>query len=481
MTLHLLLLLLHSILILVLASSSAIDPAQELDWEAAQRRDRVERLPGQPKTPPLRQFSGYIPVSRDGRRALFYWLTESTARSPHSKPLVLWLNGGPGCSSLAYGAVEEIGPFRIKANATGLYSNPYAWNKGKQNAATSFFLANLLFLESPAGVGYSYSNTTTDTDAFGDTRTAEDAYSFLLKWFQRFPQYKSREFYILGESYAGHYVPQLAKLVHDGNKAASKTIINLKGFMVGNAVTDWYYDNLGIVDYYWTHALISDETYTTMKRHCKFTSVELSSECQRIMDYASNQEIGNVDLHSIYTPVCLEATWSSSTGRKSSRTAPHWNPTGFDPCTPSYAEKYFNRPDVQRALHANGTPNNVPHPWTPCNYGILENWHDKAFSVLPIYKELIKAGLRIWVYSGDEDAMVPVTGTRYWIRSLKLPIVNRWYPWYYMDQVAGWSQTYKGLTFATVRGAGHEVPVLQPDRSLSLLEHYLRGKPLPKR
>ncbi|XP_024518303.1 serine carboxypeptidase II-1 isoform X3 [Selaginella moellendorffii] len=302
----------------------------------------------------------------------------------------------------------------------------------------------------------------------------------------RFPQYKSREFYILGESYAGHYVPQLAKLVHDGNKAASKTIINLKGFMVGNAVTDWYYDNLGIVDYYWTHALISDETYTTMKRHCKFTSVELSSECQRIMDYASNQEIGNVDLHSIYTPVCLEATWSSSTGRKSSRTAPHWNPlwmgqTGFDPCTPSYAEKYFNRPDVQRALHANGTPNNVPHPWTPCNYGILENWHDKAFSVLPIYKELIKAGLRIWVYSGDEDAMVPVTGTRYWIRSLKLPIVNRWYPWYYMDQVAGWSQTYKGLTFATVRGAGHEVPVLQPDRSLSLLEHYLRGKPLPKR
>ncbi|XP_022012353.1 retinoid-inducible serine carboxypeptidase-like isoform X2 [Helianthus annuus] len=63
-------------------------------------------------------------------------------------------------------------------------------------------VANLLFLESPAGVGYSYTNTTSDLYTFGDARTAEDSYAFLVNWFERFPQYKHRDFYIARESYA---------------------------------------------------------------------------------------------------------------------------------------------------------------------------------------------------------------------------------------------------------------------------------------
>lgn len=59
---------------------------------------------------------------------------------------------------------------------------------------------------------------------------AEDAYVFLVKWFERFPQYKHREFYIAGESYAGHYVPQLSQIVHRKNNPA----INFKGFIVRN-------------------------------------------------------------------------------------------------------------------------------------------------------------------------------------------------------------------------------------------------------
>jgi serine carboxypeptidase-like clade 2 len=93
-------------------------------------------------------------------------------------------------------------------------------------------VANLLFLESPAGVGFSYSNTTSDLYTTGDQRTAEDSYIFLVNWFERFPQYKHREFYIVGESYAGHFVPQLSKLVHERNKGFKNPAINLKGFMV---------------------------------------------------------------------------------------------------------------------------------------------------------------------------------------------------------------------------------------------------------
>ena len=92
--------------------------------------------------------------------------------------------------------------------------------------------ANVLFLESPAGVGFSYSNRTSDYDTSGDRRTAEDNYKFLVHWLERFPEYKDRDFYISGESYAGHYVPQLAHTILYYNNKANKTIINLKGILV---------------------------------------------------------------------------------------------------------------------------------------------------------------------------------------------------------------------------------------------------------
>lgn len=93
-------------------------------------------------------------------------------------------------------------------------------------------MANVLFLESPAGVGFSYSNTTSDYSHSGDKSTAKDAYTFLINWLERFPQYKTRDFYITGESYAGHYVPQLAYTILLNNKLYNKTIINVKGISV---------------------------------------------------------------------------------------------------------------------------------------------------------------------------------------------------------------------------------------------------------
>ena len=95
-----------------------------------------------------------------------------------------------------------------------------------------FPAANVLFLESPAGVGFSYSNTTSDFEKGGDKKTASDSYVFLLNWLERFPEYKSRDFYISGESYAGHYVPQLARTILHHNKKANKTLVNLKGIIV---------------------------------------------------------------------------------------------------------------------------------------------------------------------------------------------------------------------------------------------------------
>lgn len=99
--------------------------------------------------------------------------------------------------------------------------------------------------------------------------------------------------------------------------------------------------------------------------------------------------------------------------------------------------------------------------------------------MLPIYQELIKAGLRIWMFSGDTDAVIPVTSTRYSINALKLPTVTQWHPWYDNGQVGGWTQVYEGLTFVTVRGAGHEVPLHEPRKAFTVFESFLEGKPMP--
>ncbi|KAI4382736.1 hypothetical protein MLD38_008660 [Melastoma candidum] len=429
-----------------------------------QEADRIVWLPGQPQNTNFSQFSGYITVNHQAGRALFYWLVEAPAfRSPESRPLVLWLNGGPGCSSVAYGAAEELGPFRIRPDGKTLYLNPYAWNN----------LANVLFLESPAGVGFSYTNTTSDLYTAGDNRTAEDAYAFLVDWLERFPQYKHRDFYIAGESYAGHYVPQLSRIVYERNKGIHNPIINFKGFLVGNAVTDDYHDYIGTFEYWWTHGLISDETYRRLRIACDLgSSQHPSSECMKQLDIADSEQ-GNIDPYSIFTPPCNSTAFL----RSNLRGHYPWMSRAYDPCTERYSTVYFNRPEVQKAIHANVTK--LSYPWKTCSDIVGTYWADSPLSMLPIYQELIAGGIKIWVFSGDTDAVVPVTATRYSIDALKLPTLVNWYAWYDNGKVGGWSQVYKGLTLVTVTGAGHEVPLHRPRQAYILFRSFLEGKPLP--
>ncbi|XP_042501941.1 serine carboxypeptidase-like 35 [Macadamia integrifolia] len=436
-----------------------------------QEADRVTDLPGQSPVK-FRHFAGYVNVRPKDHKALFYWFFEAE-EGVAEKPLVLWLNGGPGCSSVAYGAVQELGPFLIRNNQSDLILNKFSWNKA----------ANLLFVEAPVGVGFSYTNKTQDLETLGDGVTAEDSYGFLLGWFKRFPNFKSHEFYITGESYAGHYVPQLAELIYENNKKASKdSIINLKGFMIGNAVINDETDQLGFIEYAWSHTIISDQLYHNILKECDFKSNTATSLCNAYIR-SFLQAYSDIDIYSIYTPVCLRSSGQTTTkllaGPPLFTKRELWYklPMGYDPCTELYTETYFNRQDVQRALHANVTK--LSYPYTTCS-NVISKWNDSPNTVLPIIKKLLGAGLRIWIYSGDTDGRVPATSTRKSLNELGLPVEEAWRAWFHRRQVAGWVVTYEGgLTFATVRGAGHQVPVLRPDQALFLFSHFLSSKTLP--
>lgn len=430
----------------------------------------VINLPGQPKVD-FQHYAGYVTVNEKNGRALFYWFYEASSQHD-DKPLVLWLNGGPGCSSVGYGATQEIGPFLVDTNGGGLKSNPFAWNKE----------ANMLFLESPVGVGFSYTHTSSDFDNLGDEFTANDAYEFLQKWFLKFPTYRKRTFYIAGESYAGKYVPELAELIHDRNNDSS-LYIDLKGILMGNPETSDPDDWRGLVDYAWSHAVVSDETHKIIRETCDFNSDNTWSNpnCSQGVDEVLKQ-YKEIDIYSLYTSVCIANSTKNGLGsmevmfKASSKMMPRIM-GGYDPCLDDYARSYYNRPDVQKALHV--SDGHQLRNWSICNFTIFNNWADSKPSVLPIYKKLISAGLRIWVYSGDTDGRVPVLSTRYSLNALGLPITKPWRPWYHEKQVSGWYQEYKGVTFATFRGAGHAVPIFKPSSSLALFTYFLQAESLP--
>ncbi|KAF5182490.1 Carboxypeptidase [Thalictrum thalictroides] len=380
-----------------------IDESKVIPQEGLKEKDKIEKLPGQPYVK-FSQYGGYVTVDEKAGRAFYYYFTEAE-HSQQSAPLLLWLNGGPGCSSLAYGAMQELGPFRVTSDAKSLYRNPYAWNKA----------ANVLFVESPAG---------------------------------------------------------LAHTILHHNKKANTTIINLKGIIIGNAVINDFTDNIGMYDYFWTHALISDESIENIHKHCDFSPSNVTTqrkECVNAMDEA-DANVGPIDIYNIYAPICLSSNLTTKPKKPS---------LIIDPCSDFFTYTYLNTPEVQKALHANVT-GSLNYTWEPCS-DILTTWGDSPSTILPLLKEFMANGLRVWVFSGDTDGRVPVTGTRYSLNKLKLPTKAKLYPWAVKGEVGGYSIVYEGgLTFATVRGAGHQVPGYQPLRALTLIQHFLDGITLPK-
>ncbi|CAL5224857.1 g7615 [Coccomyxa viridis] len=475
------------------AAPAPIDEA----YTKAAEEDRIDILPGWGK-PDFGLFSGYVTVNESAGRTLFYSFAESK-KDKESKPLVLWLNGGPGCSSLASGFLSELGPFYPTADGK-LQENKYTWTQA----------ANIIFLESPAFVGWSYSNTSSDI-IVGDARTANDALKFLQGFMERFPAYQGRPFWIAGESYGGHYVPNLALAVVKFNEVADASDrINIKGFMAGNAWTDPVEDNKGAVDFWYSHALISEDTRDGIFGQCNFSRigplqvsarVESENSNKSCNDYLTASQLesgfgnGGVNIYDIFADVCgpdrevavvrqfarVLGTPSAKAGTNSVVSTASLaavvslpTPGAYDPCIDNEVTAYFNRPDVQQAFHANSSGNELPYAWESCSSQILYSRTDLLTSMLPKYKALLDYDLSILVFSGDVDAIVPVTGTRRWLRKLGLPVKLQWRPWKSATgQVGGYYEVYDGLTFATVRDAGHMVPYTQPERALFLFTKWV--------
>jgi carboxypeptidase C (cathepsin A) len=265
--------------------------------------DRITNLPGLDFDPNFEQYSGYLTVHEKHQRNIFYWYVESQG-SPDEDPVVLWTNGGPGCSGF-YGFGTEHGPFFISADGI-LSENPFSWNQ----------VANILYIEQPAGVGFSYSEHKHDYQT-GDDQAAADNYLVIRRFLERFPERQSNDFYIASESYGGHYMPQRKysrRFVSDRCTYSCRDIssyrsidsifffndtvtneiltrnedglINFKGMMVGNPYVDPYTNTITQFETWYQHGLVPWPLYKKYVDHCNDRKTYLNGvskrQCQRL-------------------------------------------------------------------------------------------------------------------------------------------------------------------------------------------------------
>ncbi|RHY29248.1 hypothetical protein DYB32_005299 [Aphanomyces invadans] len=462
-----------SVLKAAAALCATLTPAAALDEVLTAHK--VESLPGynDPKPINFNQYAGYLVLPSTGQK-MFYWFVESET-NPQLDPIVLWLNGGPGCSSLG-GFFTELGPFVVESDLT-VKRNPYAWNRK----------ANMLFLESPAGVGFS-SPLLNETD-YNDVTTAARAHEFLQLWFASYASFKNRHFYITGESYAGQYIPYLVhKLVKEPLDGVS-----LVGMAIGNPVTDDTIDGNAYMDYYYSHGMISLETYEDMTAKCQdkigvyaglyATSpciVDLNVTCSNACEAAVKEgviaaDVSLLDPYFIYGDICLLR--NNQVGALQYRKSAALPRRPHTPCAAEFTKAYLNLPAVRAAIHSHAT---IPAEWNDCNDDVGNVYH-RSPSSLPLYPDILATELKTLIFSGDADSIVNFIGTERWLggQGLRLKVVEKWHAWFGPDkQLAGYTQKYDGVTFKTVKGAGHMVPSTRPLHGLYMFECFVYGNEL---
>ncbi|XP_069099611.1 lysosomal protective protein-like [Pleurodeles waltl] len=449
--------------------------------------DEITYLPGLPKQPFFRQYSGYLTVS--GNKHLHYWFVESQT-DPATCPVVLWLNGGPGCSSL-FGLLSEHGPFLIQPDGVTLQYNPESWNQ----------IVHMLYLESPAGVGFSYSDD--KNYATNDTEVAVDNYLALKEFFRLFPEYSKNEFYITGESYAGVYVPTLSMLVMEDPS------IYLQGIAVGNGLSSYASNQNSLVEFAYYHGLTDDslwadlQTYCCPKGICDFydsSDRNCTLKVQEVLHVVHNM---GLNIYNLYAPCVGGAPGEIREGKDNivvhhfgvpfhrSPLHHHWNKKLLHlsrsskavrldlPCVNSTASRiYLNNPYVRKALHISPE---APW-WEVYSLQVSQGYTTLVESLEKQYLKLLNARkYRILIYNGDVDLQCNFLGDQWFVEGLHQKVqVNR-RMWKYDDgnglQVGGFVKEFPNISFLTVKGAGHMVPIDKPKAAFTVFSRFIKKQP----
>jgi len=413
----------------------------------------------------VKQHSGYFTFG-EKKKQYFFWMFESRS-NPKQDPMVMWLTGGPGCSSMT-GLLFENGPCKVNADGESTTLNPYSWNER----------ANVMWVDQPPGTGFSKGAWDHNEDG-----VAEDMYQFLQAFFQAMPQYNKR-FYVTGESYAGHYIPAVTHRIFEGNlKLAEGNVrIDLKGMAIGNGLTDpseqykWYPDMMCKGGGHAPPAINSSVTCATLHAAVPACEASLAGCNSKVPGVNTAACLAAYEVCNLAFQIPYQATGLNPYDM---RIKCEKKPLCYDM---SNDVKFLNDQAVQKQLGVNMR-------FQSCNL-IL----NKAFTVdfMRNYHQLIPpmlaAGIEVLVYAGDQDFICNWLGNEKWTLALEWPHKDEFNaagkkPFVVTGKEVGAKagkevgelRSFANFHFLRVYQAGHMVPMDQPEAALGMLNALLDG------
>eukprot|EP01083_Nonionella_stella_P291567 992039_1 len=343
-----------------------------------------------------------------------------------------------------------------------LSMNPYSWNSK----------ANVIWIDQPSATGYSYDDAAS-SPVYNENQIADDLYEFMQLFLQNNTKYEKLDFYVTGESYAGHYIPHFSRRVYDGNNnlQPGDVYINLRGLAIGDGLVDPYNQYPGYPPYALDHNLVSKAAYDTMEGCLPLCEEEIKlcnnlngseafAACENAYDTCNICEL---------IPVTSSGINPYDVRIKCEVQPLCYNFTNED--------IFFNLKSTMNGLGAK------VNKWISCNRVVemdlvfAGDWMKDFAQDITV---LLNDGMNVLVYFGVWDYIVNWYGGYDWMKKLDWQYNKQWnaqknITWMVDNKVAGYYQTYANLTFLQVLGAGHMVPMNEPENALAMIQQLTVG------
>ncbi|KAF8510936.1 serine carboxypeptidase [Hysterangium stoloniferum] len=414
----------------------------------------------------VNSYTGYIDV---GARHLFFSFFESR-NDPETDDVILWTNGGPGCSS-SIGLFMELGPCRVKDVNSTVY-NPYAWNSK----------ANVFFIDQPVGVGFSYADY---GESIGTTEdAAADIAAFMRLFFNYFTEFQGRPFHLAGESYGGRYIPTFGAAIVDDNKkaiAAGLTPVNLVSLMIGNGITDAVKMPTTFYDIQCTAASV--EPFQDISKCVRMKKA--IPRCERLLKESCVDVFDQMGCEAAVSFCQAEYTGPfRETGRNiydvSKQCEGDISETLCYPITLTIA-KFLNRPETRSLLGVSAAIGNYMGCSDTVGSAFRSNLDSYSHLTQHYVAELLERKVKVLIYVGTYDMICNWLGNERFTLDMEWTGqkefgAQRLRDWTMDGRPVGKTRSHGGLTFVTITGAGHMVPYDKPVESLEVVDRWLHGK-----
>mmetsp|Transcript_4680 Transcript_4680/g.12062 ORF Transcript_4680/g.12062 Transcript_4680/m.12062 type:complete len:501 (+) Transcript_4680:335-1837(+) len=402
------------------------------------------------------RLSGFFKLDRTADAHMFYFLFESRSMKADD-PVVLWMTGGPGCSS-ELAVLVENGPWHVNKNMT-LSETPYGWDV--QNT--------MIFVDQPIGTGFSYSDADEDR-VYDEVKVARDMLDFLQELFKAHPELQGRDFFVTGESYAGHYVPAVSYAVWNATTNGTMTVdIPMKGFAIGNGLTDPAIQYGAYGDYALAHGLIDQDTYDNVQWYYP--------SCKKAIDVCNGHA---------WATECSLAMTLCQVGIVNRIMSAAGNFNVYDVRLPCKGQLCYDFSDIDKFLNLPSTRKWLgvgDRSWEECDMSVhsdmMGDWMKDYATLLP---PMLESGVRGLIYAGDQDFICNWMGNARWVDALEwsgAAEYNKTQPKQFaIDGEPAWeSRTANTLTFMKVYDAGHMVPMDKPKQAMTMINKFTRNEP----